>query len=316
MLKVKALATVADGVVRVRMNFQDQRVRAGGDRGLAHGRHVFAVAGAVGRIGDDGQVAGLLQHRHGVEVERVARGGFIGANAALADHDVVVAVAHDVLGAHQQFLDGAADAALEHDGALHLADGMQQSEVLHVARADLQNVGVFGDHRQGLDGHDLGDDGQAGDFACFGQVFKTLETQALEAVWAGARLEGAAAQHLCAGGLDGLGGLDEFVAILDAARTGHDDDLFTADAKLPVADLDDGIVGTRGAAGELVRLLDANGVLHAVHGGEGLAADLGQVADQGDDGTVLAVDGMGAHAHALGLADDGADFSGGALGVS
>ena len=50
----------------------------------------------------------------------------------------------DVLGRHQQLLDGGAHAALEQHGLAQLAHRLQQREVLHVARADLEDVGVLG----------------------------------------------------------------------------------------------------------------------------------------------------------------------------
>ena len=55
----------------------------------------------------------------------------------------------------------AAKPRLSRTGRLRLADGAQQREVLHVAAADLQDIGVLGD---GLDQpwlHHFGDDRQA-----------------------------------------------------------------------------------------------------------------------------------------------------------
>src|SRR3954462_6025492 len=52
-LHVQTLATIADGVVRVGMDFKDKGVSSCGDGGTAHRRDIFTIAGAVGWIGDD-----------------------------------------------------------------------------------------------------------------------------------------------------------------------------------------------------------------------------------------------------------------------
>ena len=51
--------------------------------------------------------AHLEAQKRGVHVEGVARAGLEGADAALAEHDLLVALAHDVLGGHEQLVDGA-----------------------------------------------------------------------------------------------------------------------------------------------------------------------------------------------------------------
>src|SRR3712207_7585242 len=61
-------------------------------------------------------------------------------------------------------------------------------EVLHVARADLEDVGVLSDeiHVAGL--HDLGDHLQSGLFAGLGEELEAFRPEPLEAVRGGARL--------------------------------------------------------------------------------------------------------------------------------
>ena len=55
----------------------------------------------------------------------------------------------------------ALSAALQQHRLAQLAGLLQQGEVLHVARADLDHVGPFGDQLQGLVVDGLGDDAQA-----------------------------------------------------------------------------------------------------------------------------------------------------------
>jgi hypothetical protein len=129
-----------------------------GDGGAGERHDQLALAGAVRRVDDDRQVRQRVHHRHGADVQGVAGGGLEGPDAALAQHDVEVAALGDVLGGHQPLLVRRGQPALEHHRLAHPADRLQQREVLHVAGADLQHVGVLRDDRDVLGVDDLGDD--------------------------------------------------------------------------------------------------------------------------------------------------------------
>ena len=101
---------------------------------------------------------------------------------------------------------------LSSTGLLRLADFLEQVEVLHVAGADLEHVGVALDQRDLPRVHDLGDDRHVVLVADVAQDLQPLLAQALEAVRAGARLERAAAQDVGAGRLDVAGDLVEDLA--------------------------------------------------------------------------------------------------------
>ncbi len=261
----------------------------------------------MGGVGDDGQVAQFLEHGNGVDVEGVARGGLVGADTALADHDVHVAAGEDVFGAHEQFLDGAADAALEEDRFFLLAQRLEQRVVLRVARPHLEDVGVLADQRDVLGAHHLGDDGQAGLLARLGQEFQPLLAQALEAVGTRARLEGAATQDGRAGRLDRVRRLQDHCAALHAARTGHDDDFGAAD--LHAVDVDDRVRLAEVAAGQLVRLHDAHGTLDAIHHLKGAILDEMLVgADNADNRARLAAAEVHLVAQLLHAADNSLDI--------
>ena len=103
--------------------------------------------------------------------------------------------------AEQPLLDRRRHAALEQHRHADVADRLEQQVVLHVARADLEHVGVARDQRHVGRRHHLGDDRQAGLVARGGQDLQALLAQAPEVVGRGARLEGAAAQHVRAGRL-------------------------------------------------------------------------------------------------------------------
>ena len=84
-----------------------------------------------------------------------------GADAALAEDHLVVALAHDILGGHEELFEGGAEAALEQDGLAQLAGLLEQGEVLHVAGADLDDVGPLGDQFEGFAVEGFSDDAQA-----------------------------------------------------------------------------------------------------------------------------------------------------------
>ena len=117
-------------------------VGTAGGRGERHGLNVAGVAGGVAGVGDDGQVRQVVQHRHGVEVEGVAGAGLEGADAALAQDDVVVALAHYVLGGHEQLIDRAGHAALEQDRGLGLADSLSRGK-FWALRAPICMTSIF-----------------------------------------------------------------------------------------------------------------------------------------------------------------------------
>ncbi|CAA9288393.1 MAG: hypothetical protein AVDCRST_MAG41-4189, partial [uncultured Corynebacteriales bacterium] len=111
-------------------------------------------------------------------------------------------------------------AALEQHRPAGPADRLQQREVLHVAGADLQHVGVLGDHVHvgGVD--DLGDHREAGLRADLGQDPQPGHPQPLERVRGGARLVRPAAQQRRPGPAGLVGRRQRLLGRLDRARPG------------------------------------------------------------------------------------------------
>ena len=73
-------------------------------RGPSQGQNHIALAGAMARIHNDGQMAGPLHCGNDTEVKCIARVIGEGAYSALAQNHLVIAFAHDILGSHQQFV--------------------------------------------------------------------------------------------------------------------------------------------------------------------------------------------------------------------
>ena len=112
----------------------------------------------VARVRDDREMAQLLHDRDRGDVEGVARRRLECADTALAEHDVVVAAREDVLGRQQPLLDGGREASLQHHRLARVTKLAQQRVILHVARADLEEVGVAIDELDLADVHHLGDE--------------------------------------------------------------------------------------------------------------------------------------------------------------
>ena len=142
---IERLRPVGERRRRIVVHLDQQPVGAAAARGERHRRDEVANAGAVRGIDQDGQMGLLLDIGDGVEIERVAGRGLEGADAALAQHHLLVAGGEQIFGGEQQFLDLGREAALEQHRLARLADGAEQGEILHVAGADLQRVGMFGD---------------------------------------------------------------------------------------------------------------------------------------------------------------------------
>src|ERR1035437_4963387 len=257
------LRSVGEGAIRVGMDFDHQAIGARGHGGARHGGDDVAASRAVGWVRDNRQVGEFLDHRNGGEILGVARVGFKGTDAALAENHVVIAAGQDVLGGEQEFLDGGRDAAFEQHGFGLLAEFAQQVEVLHIARADLNDVGVFREQRDLRLVHDFADHQQAVAVGGGAEHLKTLAAEALELIRRTAGLEGSAADHAGAGAGGQLGALLARVAILHAARAGHDNYRVAADGER--ADAHDGAAGPEPAAGEFVGRDDAVGFLDALH---------------------------------------------------
>src|SRR5262245_50924082 len=76
-------------------------------------------------------------------IQRVAGIVLKGANAALAENDLTVAARQKVLGGKQPLFDRCGNASFEEHRFAHFSQFAQQIEVLHVARAHLQDVGML-----------------------------------------------------------------------------------------------------------------------------------------------------------------------------
>jgi hypothetical protein len=94
------LHAVREGFFGFVVNFNEKAIGAHGDGGAGERKNFVAFAGAVRGIDKDGKMAAFLDGGDDGEIEGVAREIGEGADAAFAEHNVVVAFAKDVFGGH------------------------------------------------------------------------------------------------------------------------------------------------------------------------------------------------------------------------
>ena len=234
-----------------------------------------------------GQVGQVLQNGDGGQVQGVPGvGGFVGADAPLAEDDLLVAVGHDVLGAHEQLLDGASQTALEEDGLIQLAQFLEHIEVLGVPGAHLDHVHILKEVDV-ADVHEFGNDGQAGGLLGLQQEADALIPQTLEVVGRGTGLEGATPEEVGPRLLDPVGYEGDLSFVLHGAGTGDQGEVPAADGSAP--HLDDGVVRVELPVDRLEGVRNPGDGLHNVQALDHFHIHRGGVADETQNGVGLAM---------------------------
>ena len=234
----------------------------------------------------------FLDGRNDGEIKRVAGEIGEGAYAAFAEHHVVVALGEDVLGGHEKFVEGGGHAALQKYRKLGAAGTLEEREILHVARADLDDVGILFDEVEGFVVDSFGDDAEAELLADVRKNFQASKAEPLERVRRSARLVGAAAEKADAGSLELLGDGEALFFGFDGAGPSDHRDVRTADKDVARGrgDLDDGVFLLHVAGDQFVGLGNRDALDDAGHGfecaevdGTGIAGDTnGRAAGAGD----------------------------------
>ena len=142
------LHAVGKGFFGFVVNFDEEAIGANSDSGAGKRKNLVAFTGAVRRVDEDREMAAFLDGGNDGEIEGIAGEVGEGADAAFAEHDVVVAFGEDIFGGHEEFVEGGGHAALEENGKFGAAGAFEEGEILHVARANLDHVGVLLDEVQ------------------------------------------------------------------------------------------------------------------------------------------------------------------------
>ncbi len=140
-------------------------------------------------IDHDRQMGQALEHRHGADVQRVAGGRFKGADTPFTQNNEGITRRQNILRRHEQLFDRCHHPSLEQHRFTGMADFLEQGEVLNIARADLQHVGIrfHQIHVRRID--HFGHRRQTCFFADGIQHFQAFLLHPLEAVRRGARFE-------------------------------------------------------------------------------------------------------------------------------
>jgi hypothetical protein len=311
------LHAVGEGFFGFVVDFDEEAVATDCDCGERQGKDFVAFAGAVRGIDHDRQVAAAFDGGDDCEIQRVAREVGKSTDAAFAESDLVVSFGEDVFGGHEKFVERGGHAALEEDGFFRAAGAFEQREILHVARADLDDVGVLLDEIERLVVDGLGDDAEAVFFANFGENFEAGLAESLEGIRGSARFIGAAAEEFASGFGDLLGDGHALGFGLNGAGAGDERDVGAANEDVAArrGDAEDGVFSLGVAADELVGLANRDALDDAGKRFENAEIDGAVVAGDADGGAGGSGDGMGFEAEAFDAQADGADLLLGGMGL-
>jgi len=316
-LRKDGLHAVGEGFFGFVVNFDEEAIGTNGDGGAGERKNLVAFASAVRGIDEDGKVAAFFDRGDDREIERVAGKVGEGADSPFTEHDVVVAFGEDVFGGHQEFVERGGHAALQKNGLPGAASTFEKGEVLHVARADLDDVGVFLDEIEGFVIDGLRDDAEAELLADLGEDFEAGEAESLEGVGRSPGLVRASAEKARARGFQAFGDGEALRFGFDGAGAGDKSEVGTSgeDVSGRSGDADDGVFFFDIAGDEFVGLGDGNAFDDTGHGFQNAKVDGAVVAGDADGGASGAGDGMGFEAEGFDAIADGADLFLGGMGL-
>ena len=198
-----------------------------------------------------------------IEIHRIARIGLIRTDAALTEDDVLISARRNVLRCIQPLTDRRREPAFEKHGLLCLAECLEHLEVLHIARTNLQEIGILRDKTDIILVHDFRHNTQTCLVSDIAQNLQPLLTEPLKVVRARTWLECAAAEELrtCRFHLDR--DIIDLIVALDRTRSRHNRQLLTADGE--TRHIDNTALGVKLAADQLILLRDAHRLFDALH---------------------------------------------------
>src|SRR5439155_23517600 len=172
LLGENGLYAVGEGFLRLVMNFDEQPIRSDSHRRPREWQHLVPFACAMTGVHEYRKVAAFFHPGNDRKVQRVP--GKIGerAYAALAEHHVVISFRQNIFGSHQEFIERGGHPPLKQNWPLGTSRALKKRKILHIARTDLDYVGIFLNQIKRFVVDGFGDDPKAKLVANFGQNFQ------------------------------------------------------------------------------------------------------------------------------------------------
>ena len=189
------LHAVGESFIGFVVDFDEEAVGSNGNSGAGKRQNFVAFAGAVTGVNENRKVAAFFDGGDDGEVQSIA--GEIGesADAAFAEHDVVISFGEDVFGGHEEFVERGGHTALEEDWFFGAAGALEKRKVLHVAGADLNDVCVLLDKIERFVVNRFGNDAEAVRGADLGEDFEAVLAESLKAIRGSPRFVSAATEE-------------------------------------------------------------------------------------------------------------------------
>ena len=181
---------------------------------------------------------------------------------------------------------------------------------MHVARADLDYIGVFLDKVEGFVVYGFGDDAEAIEFADFCENFQAGVAETLEAVGRGAGFVGATSEEVDACGLELLGDGEALLLSFDCAGASDHGEMRSTDKDIAggSGNADDSGLGFYVEAYEFVGLGYGNAFDDAGHGFEDAKIDSAVVTGDADGSATGAGNRVGFEAEGFDFVTDRTDL--------
>ena len=165
----------------------------------------------------------VAQNGDCTEIEKVARRIIEATNASFTEDHALGSMSEEVLAGQEPLFDGRGHSTLQKNGFARFPNCFEQREILHVARADLHEVGIFGDRRNVPFSQRFGDDEQSHGICSSAYPFERSVAVTLKRVGAGPRFPRAATHERHAVCRENCSRLLNLLFGFEAARSAHED---------------------------------------------------------------------------------------------
>ena len=245
------------------MNLNDQSVRPSGNRSQGYWSNQIPLPCAVTGIAYNRKMAESFDHRNSSHVKCETGEGLKASDSTLTENHFLVPTSHHIFGCQQPLFVGRGQTALDHDGLTKLANLIKKVVVLHVPRANLQDICVLGHCVYIFHRHDLGNNRKTGFLLCSLEQLQAIFSHSSKAVRGGPRLKSSTPHHCGSRSFHSSGSGDHLLFIFNRARAGHDYWAWPPDHGIP--NLYYGVVRMKFLAGQFIGLRNHNDFQNPIH---------------------------------------------------